>query len=61
MTRPCSGPISCAEVEDDEEDEEDSPWCSLSSSSVSSGWLWCCLAGPLEHGAETASLGLGIF
>lgn len=62
MTSPRRGPSSCAEVEEEDEEEEDSPWCSLSSSSVSSGWLWCCLAGPevLEPVAETWSLGLDI-
>lgn len=46
MTSPCRGPVSCADVDEEHEEEEESPWCSRSSSSVSSGWLWCCLAGP---------------
>lgn len=60
MTSPRRGPVSCTDVVEDDEDEEERPWCSLSSSSVSSGWLWCCLAGPevLEPAAETWSLGL---
>lgn len=37
MTSPRRGPMSCAEVDEEDEEEEDSPWCSLSSSSVSSG------------------------
>lgn len=37
MTNPRRGAISWAEVDEEDEEEEDRPWCSLSSSSVSSG------------------------
>lgn len=63
MTSPRNGPGSWAEVEEREEQEEEeaeegSPWCCLSSSSVSSGWLWCCLAAAETPEPETCSLGL---
>lgn len=60
MTSPLRGPVSCADIDDDDEEEGESSWCSWSSSSVSSGWLWCCLAGPdgLEFTVEAGSPGL---
>lgn len=60
MTSPRRGPVSCADVDEGDEEEEERPWCSRSSSSVSSGWLWCCLAGPeaLVFAVETWSPGL---
>lgn len=60
MIRPRINPVSAQDEVDD--DDEVSPWCSRSSSSVSSGWLWCCLPGTEapDPAADTWSPGLDI-